>query len=327
LYSDILVGEDLMDKIRVLNFGFPQDDQVNSLLSKELDSSLFLVVGRPRGRDLSEEETCELIKDASILLIDPSGPQITRKVLEAANDLKFIQFTSVGYDQIDLDAATTLGIPVANNPGWAATAVAELAILHILAILRYSNPGFENRERFRIAKELKGKTLGIIGLGSIGKELTKLAQGFGAKIKYYKRSRLNETEEVELGVEYASFKQLLKDSDILSIHTPLTAETQGLIGYDEIQSMKDGAFLVNTARKEIIDEKAVLEALNSGKLAGFGVDFPLDSQLSGSENVFVTNHIGAATLEGSIRVRKQYIANLCRAIKGEKTLYIVNKIL
>jgi hypothetical protein len=74
LYSDILVGEDLMDKIRVLNFGFPQDDQVNSLLSKELDSSLFLVVGRPRGRDLSEEETCELIKDASILLIDPSGP-------------------------------------------------------------------------------------------------------------------------------------------------------------------------------------------------------------------------------------------------------------
>lgn len=313
-----------MKKVKILNLGFSPDDVVISLLSNELDSSLFELVGRPRGRQLSEEETCELVKDASIILVDPSGPKITRKVLDAAENLKFIQFLSVGYDQIDLEAATELGIPVANNPGWAATAVAELTILHILAILRYSNPSFQNMERFRNAKELKGKKLGVIGLGSIGREVSKLAHSFGATILYYKRNRLPLSEETELNVEYVPFNQLLRESDIVSVHTPLTPETNGLIGYNEIESMKDGAFLVNTARKEIIDEAVALEALRSGKLAGLGVDFTIDVPLSGSENVFVTDHIGSATVEGSVRVKKQYIGNLCRVIKGEKPLYLVN---
>jgi D-3-phosphoglycerate dehydrogenase len=132
------------------------------------------------------------------------------------------------------------------------------------------------------------------------------------------------SEETELDVKYVPFNQLLRESDIVSIHTPLTPETSGLIAHREIESMKDGSFLVNTARKEIVDETAALEALKSGKLAGFGVDFTIDVPLSGSENVFMTNHIGSATAEGSMRVRKQYIANLCRVINGEKPLYLVN---
>ena len=313
-----------MEKSRILNFCFAPDELVNRMLSNTLDSSLFEVVGRPRERKLSEEEACELIKDASILLVDPSGPQLNRKVLEAAENLKFIQFASVGYDQIDLVAASDLGIPVANNPGWAATAVAEATILHILAVLRYCNPYFQNRSRFQIAKELRGKKLGIVGLGSIGSEVANLAKGFGAKIVYYKRNRLSESEEIGLGVEYLPFNKLLEESDIVTLHTPLSEETNGLIGSDEIQLMKDGAFLVNTARKELVDEKAVLDAVNSGKLAGFAVDFILDTPLSGSENVFVTNHIGASTSEGSVRVTKQYIANLTRVIKEEKPHYLVN---
>ena len=314
----------MAERVKILNLGFSPDNVVNSLLSNEISSSQFEIIGRPRGRELPEEETCELVKDASIILVDPSGPRLTKTVLEAATNLKFIQFGSVGYDQIDLDAATELGIPVANNPGWAATAVAELAILHILAILRYSNPSFQNKERFQNAKELRGKTLGVLGLGSIGREVAKLAQGFGANIIYYKRNRLPLSEETELDVKYVPFNQLLRESDIVSIHTPLTPETSGLIAHREIESMKDGAFLVNTARKEIVDETAALEALKSGKLAGFGVDFTIDVPLSGSENVFMTNHIGSATAEGSMRVRKQYIANLCRVINGEKPLYLVN---
>jgi phosphoglycerate dehydrogenase-like enzyme len=300
------------------------DDEVEALLSRELDSSLFEVVGRPRGRKLSEEETCELVKDASILLVDPSGPQLTRKVLQAAENLEFIQFASVGYDQLDLEAATEFGVPVSNNPGWAATAVAELTILHILAVLRYSNDYFQNRVRFQNAKELNGKKLGILGLGSIGKEVANLAKGFGAKVIYYKRNRLAEIEEKKLGVDYVPFTKLLEESDILSIHTPLTNDTRGLIGKNEIQIMKEGAFIVNTARKELLDEKAVLTAINSGKLAGLGIDFPLETPLSGSENVFVTYHIGAATSEASIRVRKQYISNLSRFMNGEKPLHRVN---
>ena len=110
----------------------------------------------------------------------------------------------------------------------------------------------------------------------------------------------------------------------MSIHTPMKPETSCLIGHSEIESMKDGAFLFNTACKEIVDLAAVLEALKSGKLAGFGVDFMIDVPLSGSENVFVTDHIGSATAEGSVRIRKQYIANLCRVINCEKPLYPVN---
>ena len=313
-----------MEKVKILNLCFIPDEQVNTLLSNSIDPSLFELVGRPRDRKLSEEEACEHVKDASIILVDPSGPQLPRKVLEEAKNLKFIQFASVGYDQIDLAAATNLGIPVANNPGWAATAVAELTILHILTLLRYTEVQMTDLNRFRTSRELKGKTLGIIGLGSIGQAVAEVAKGFGSKVVYYKRNRLPLIEERQLDIEYLSFHELLSASDIVTVHTPLTSETRNMIGERELSLMKDGSFLVNTARKEIVDEGAVLGALNSGKLAGFGCDFELDASFSGDENVFVTGHIGSSTIEASVRVRRQYIANLCRVIRGEKPLYLVN---
>ena len=209
--------------------------------------------------DLSEDEMCEAVSDADMILAVPMTPFMSRRVLEAAKKLKLVKFGSVGYDRIDLEAAVELGIPVTNNDGINAITVAEQALMMILVlqkkaflfheeVMEGSWPSYTPGDMW----ELRGRNLGILGLGSIGTELAKIARGFGAKILYNKRNRLSGEAEAELGVEYRSLEDLLKESDVLSVHVPLTDETRHIIGKDQVAMMKDGAIVVNTSRRDVV---------------------------------------------------------------------------
>ena len=184
--------------------------------------------------------------------------------------------------------------------------------------------------------ELRDKTLGIIGMGGTGKEVAKLAKAFGPKMIYYKRNRLSEEEEQTLGIEYVSFDELLKESDIITLHVPLTDETKGMIGREEIAKMKDGAIIINVAREYVLDDVAAAEALKEGKLHAVGVDvvpthivdgrWMGDTPLIDCDYVVSTPHLAGATREASIRSDKQWSANVRRLLDGEEPLYIVNTV-
>jgi len=304
-----------MSKSKIVSFMMPAEE-ITSILTREFNPSTFEV--KSHRKRLTEEEACKAVKDATLILAWPNRPKATRKVLKAAQEVELIQYGSVGYDSIDLEAATELKIPVANNPGFASISVAEHTIMLMLMVLRKS----QEKERH----ELRGKTLGILGLGSIGREVAGLANAFSVEILYYNRNRLSEVEEDNLGVMYCSFDRLLSESDILSIHVPLNEETRGIIGKEEIAKMKDGAIIVNTARKEVVDELAVFEALEGGKLFGFGTDFVPDRSISEYRNVIMTPHVGAVTVEGVKRAKAQLFDNVSKFLRGEKPLYLVNDV-
>ena len=246
-----------------------------------------------------------------------------------------------------MDAATELGIPVANNPGWNSTSVAEHTIMLILMTLKRAlfahnhsrTKGFNMPEVIDLWNnvwELRGRTLGLIGLGETGKEVAKLAKAFGPKMIYYKRNQLSTEEEKELGVEYRSFHDLLKESDIVSLHVPLTDETKGMIGRDEIALMKDGAIVINVAREYVLDDVAAADAVKSGKLHAVGVDvvptkivegrWMGDTPLTSCEFVVGTPHIAGATMEASARCVVQWSENVCRFLNGENPLYLLNDV-
>ena len=313
-------------KHNILTINGPPEGYYISNLSARIDpSELHVKKCQP-----DDEESKKALGEATLIIAFPGKISIDKKMLEAAKNVKLVHFLSVGYDNIDLNAASKLGIPVANNPGWPSISVAEQTIMLILmtlkqAIVMYTKTvqNLWTGEGFPPRYELKGKTLGLLGLGSIGREVVKQVNGFGAKIIYHNRKRLDESEESSLGVCYRSFEELLKESDILSIHVPLTDETRSIISFDELSKMKETAIIVNTARKEVVDEEAVFDALDSGRLFGFGTDFTPNKSLTGLENVCMTPH-SSVTAEAMVRMTKQGFENIFRFLDGEKPLYIVN---
>ena len=289
-------------------------------------------------------EICEIVSDADIILQVP-GTYITREMLEAAKKVKLVQFISVGYDAIDLKAATDLGIPVANNPGFPSIPVAEHTVMSILVLLKQAV--YTHSELFKgnwnVQKEVTGskigeltrKTVGILGLGNIGTEVAKRLKPFGPKLIYNKRNRLSREAEEALGVEYVDFNELIARSDILTIHTPLTPETNNLISRDQIAKMKLGSYIINTARGPIVDEAAVADALREGRLAGAAFDVPryeegdvskLLSTFAGVKNVLVTPHTSASSPESEERWVQGFTSNVAKVLKGEKPEFIVNGI-
>jgi lactate dehydrogenase-like 2-hydroxyacid dehydrogenase len=253
----------------------------------------------------------------------------------------------VGYDFVDLDAATELKIPVANNPGWSSTSVAEHTLMFMLFLLKkgFRQHQMGNKKQWTITEkqgfwdqvwELRGKTLGILGLGNIGKEVARLARVFGPKIIYSKRTRLSDEVEEALGLEFCSLDDLLAKSDILSIHVPLTEETRGMIGRDEIAKMKSGAILLNLARGEVVDDEALAEAIIEGRLSGVGTDVLTEnrrgdvvetpSSLLDLENVMITPHMAGPTPEARSRSEVQATDNILRVLEGEKPFYLVNDV-
>jgi lactate dehydrogenase-like 2-hydroxyacid dehydrogenase len=334
-----------MNKPKVVTFmPLPLDFQLTHIFYNRLDPSKFNIVRVPP--DASEDETCKAVAGATAILATLK-PYFNRRILEAAQGVKLIQTISVGYDFIDMKVAKELNIPVANNPGWSTTSVAEHTLMFMLFLLK---KGFRlqeigNQNQWSLSEkqgfwnqvlELKGKTLGILGLGDIGKEVARLARVFGPEIIYRKRTRLSAEAEEELGVEYCSLDDLLARSDILSIHVPLTDETRGMIGRDEIARMKPGAILLNLARGEVVDDEALAEAVLDGRLSGVGTDVLTEnrrgdvvetpSPLIGLENVMITPHMAGPTVEARARCDKQATDNILRVLGGEKPLHLINNV-
>lgn len=257
--------------------------------------------------DISHEELKVKVKDYDIIVVR-SRTKVTRDVIEAGEKLKVIGRAGAGIDNIDVEAAKEKGIIVLNTPEAPAIAVAELTMGLLISLARMIPRADKSMKEGRWAKkefvgwQLNGKTLGVVGLGNIGEKVARLAKAFGMKILITKRTPPPPEILKELEAEFVSLDELLKRSDIISLHVPLTPQTHHMIGEREIQLMKDGAFIINTSRGAIIDEKALFNALKSGKLGGAALDVyeeepPKDYSLMKLPNVVCTPHIGAQTVE------------------------------
>ncbi len=253
-------------------------------------------------------------------------------------NLKLVQLLSAGYDRIDIEAARRAKVPVCNNGGANSTAVAEHAILLMLAVSRRLVWQHENvsggRWRGNNASEVKlfevyGKTLGIVGLGTIGRKTAKIARALGMRVIYYDVARLSEEHAEQIGVRFALLEELLKASDIVSLHVPLLAATRHMINAERLKIMKPSAFLINTCRGPVVDEPALIEALGNGTIAGAGLDVfdqeppPPDNPLFNLPNVTLTAHFAGPTWDTQYSRFRNAFDNCQRVVRGEKPLWII----
>jgi len=256
---------------------------------------------------ISYEQLKEVVSEYDALIVR-SRTKVTGEIMEAGKRLKTIGRTGVGLDNIDTKAAEENSIAVLNTPEAPADAVAELTIGLILSLARNIPLADRTMKEGKWIKkklrgwQLNGKTLGTIGLGSIGLKVARLARAFGMKILITKRTPPAPEVLSELDGEFIPLKEMLQRSDVVTIHVPLTPQTRHMIGEAQIRRMKKGAYLVNTSRGAVVDEKALLTALKSGKLAGAALDVyeaepPKDLELIRMPNVVCTAHIGAQTVE------------------------------
>ena len=277
----------------------------------------------------------EALAEASYLVGFVDG-LVEEGLYRAAPKLKLIQLLSAGYDRADVSAARRAGVPLANNGGANAVAVAEHAVLLMLAVcrrlpLQHANVGsgrWRGNEPPRV-HELKGRTLGIVGLGTIGKKTARLAGAFGMTVHYYDIARLPEDAEDALGVRFRLLGELLRTSDIVSLHVPLNPTTRHLIGAREIALLKPTAVLVNTSRGPVVDEVALTAALAAGKIAGAGLDVfdqeppDPDNPLFSLDNVVLTAHLAGPTVESSTARLRNAFDNVERVERGEPALWVI----
>ncbi len=256
----------------------------------------------------------------------------------AAPRLKLLQLLSAGYDRINVEAARRAGVPVCNNGGANSVAVAEHALMLMLAVCRRLawQHGMVASGRWRgndVAGvrlfELHGRTLGIIGLGTIGKKVARLARAFGMEVQYYDIARLTEDQADQLGVRFRLMGELLRSSDIVSLHVPLTKLTRRMIGAAELRLMQPSAYLINTCRGPVVDEPALHEALTSGTIAGAGLDVfdqeppAADNPLFGLDNVVLTPHFAGPTWDNQYTRFRNAFDNVQRVARGERPLWII----
>jgi D-3-phosphoglycerate dehydrogenase len=282
---------------------------------------------------ISKEELLNIISPYDVLIVR-SGTKVTREVIEKGENLKIIGRAGVGLDNIDIEAATEYGIIVMNAPEGNTISAAEHTIALIFSLARnipIANQTLKNgkweKKKF-VGTELYGKTLGIIGLGRIGKRVANLAKGIGMKVIGYD-PYVSEEEIRELGITMVNFEGVLKQADILTFHLPLTEETYHMISDKEFEIMKDGVMIVNCARGGIIDEEALVRYLKKGKVKGAALDVfekePIESSpLFEFENVIVTPHLGASTKEAQINVACQLATQIVEAINKKIVKNAVN---
>jgi phosphoglycerate dehydrogenase-like enzyme len=309
-----------------------------------------MVAARAEGEDIEIEVeayngdpgpgVAEAVRGADIIVGDYSFRlPIDEAAAEAARGCQLIQQPSIGYQHIDLDATRREGIPVANAGAANAIGVAEHAIMFILCLLKntlyYHRKTAEGvwsqQDMFTVSlQELDGKVLGFVGMGNIGREVALRAKPFGCRMVYYDIKALPPQVEKELGVERMELDDLLRTSDIVTLHVPLTPETRHLIDGEKLALMKPQAFLLNLARGEVVDEEALAEALEEDRLAGAGIDVftqePVDAAnpLLKSPKVILSPHIAGGTNESRIRIIQVTIDNVVRVLSGEKPLNVVN---
>jgi D-3-phosphoglycerate dehydrogenase len=296
-------------------------EKIADITDKTVDGSLFKYGG---------EDFASAVQRADGIIL--GVPEIiTRQMLEQANDLKVIARYGVGLDNIDLDAAFEKGVVVTYTPVLY-DAVTELTFGLILSLTRKIPQAIASVKEWRAERftgvDLLGKTLGLIGLGNIGKRVASVGQSFGMKLVYTDIVR-NEQTEKELGIQYLTLDDLLRTSDFVSIHVPLTKDTKNLIGKRELSLMKKQAYIINTARGKIIDESALIEALKNHQIAGAGLDTlaveppNVTNPLFELDNAIVTPHIGASTVETGKMKATAAVNDLISVLKGEKPKYPV----
>jgi phosphoglycerate dehydrogenase-like enzyme len=257
---------------------------------------------------------------------------------QKARKLRLIQLLSAGYDRVDIEAARRAGVPVSNNGGANAIAVAEHAILLMLAVCRRLTWLHEmvKSGRWRgndIASvrlyELHGRTLGIVGLGNIGKKVARLAQAFGLAVQYFDIQRLTEDAADSLGVKFRLLDEVLRTSDIVSLHVPLTPQSKHMIGAEQLKKMKPTAYLINTCRGPVVHEPALYEALTNGTIAGAGLDVfdqeppPADNPLFNLDNVILTPHYAGPTWDNQQARFRNGFDNVQRVARGEAPLWVI----
>jgi phosphoglycerate dehydrogenase-like enzyme len=255
-----------------------------------------------------------------------------------ARKLRLIQLLSAGYDRVDIEAARRARVPVCNNGGANAIAVAEHAIMLMLAVSRrlvwqHSMTASARWRGNDVANvrlyELYGRTLGIIGLGNIGKKVARLAKGFGLVVQYFDITRLSEDAADALGVRFRLLDEVLRTSDIVSLHVPLTPQTRHMIGIEQLRSMRPTAYLINTCRGPVVDEPALYAALRDGLIAGAGIDVfeqeppPADNPLFALDNVVLTPHFAGPTWDNQQARFRNAFDNVQRVARGEKPLWII----
>jgi len=264
---------------------------------------------------------------------------INAELMDRAKNLKVVSNYAVGYNNIDVDAATERGIMVTNTPDVLTDTTADTAFMFLMAISRrlvevdkYVRDGRWVKAwgpKMLLGSDVTGKTLGIIGMGRIGSALVPRAKGFRMKVIYNDMMRSPEREK-SLGIEYREFDELLREADYVSVHVPLTAETQHLISERELSLMKPTAYLINTSRGPVIDEKALYKVLKNRVIAGAALDVhekePVapDDPLLGLDNIIMAPHIGSATVETRIAMAVRAATNLSSALRGERPKDLVN---
>ena len=297
---------------------FGRDDEPVRLLR----AAGFELVFNPYDRPLNEAEMAELLEeaDAAIVGLDP----VTERVLERASRLKVVSKYGVGLDNIDLEAARRRGVAVTNTPGTNSGAVAELAIGLMLDVARKIS--LSDREirsgiwRRHPGFELAGKRLGLVGTGTIGREVAARIKGFGMEIVCYDKCPDPRWAD-RAGASHLSLEELFATSDVVSLHLPLTEETHHLVSDRLISLMKPTAILINTARGGIVDEEALLRALRERRIAGAGLDVfeaepPGASPLCSLENVVLTAHIGAHTREAILAMGMAAARNVIERLQN-----------
>ena len=276
------------------------------------------------------------LADAEYLIGAPELP-MDDGFYRAAPRLRLIQLVSAGYDRIDIEAARRAGVPVANNGGANSVAVAEHTLMLMLALCRrlvWQHTGvaagrWRGNGPVPRLYELEGMTLGIIGLGTIGKKVARMARAFAMSVQYFDTERLPEDAADALGVRFRLMSEVLRSSDIVSLHVPLTAATRGMIGSAELALMKPSAYLVNTCRGPVVDERALHEALASGRLAGAGLDVfeqeppQAGNPLLGLDNVVLTAHLAGPTWDNKFKQARNAFDNVLRVARGDAPLWVI----
>ncbi|MDR2077296.1 MAG: hypothetical protein LBP61_10285 [Desulfovibrio sp.] len=264
--------------------------------------------------------------------------QVTKDTIDASPNLKMIQRTGVGYDNVDVEYAASKNIPVSVTLGTNASSVAELVVLYMLTLFRniiildrQSKEGIWDNWKYRHKSfELFGKTVGIIGGGFIGREVMKRLKPFGVSLVYHDVNRLSPQLEEELGVEYREKNALLVLSDVVSLHVPWSENNRWLIGTDELALMKKTAILINTSRGPVVNQNALVDAIRRGSIAGAGLDvfdpepFHKDSDILKFDNIITTPHVGAATKDNFSRAYVFCAKNILNMEQGIKAENIVN---
>ena len=278
------------------------------------------------------------IKEMDGLICFPYD-KINKEIIQSAKNLKVISTYSVGYDHIDTQFAKENKIRVGYTPEVLTDATADMAFALLLDSLRRISEGDRIIREGQwkqiygaydyLGLDLQGKTLGIMGLGRIGKTLAKRAKAFDMKIIYHNRKQISKTEEKKIGVKYTTFEKLISQSDVISIHVPHTKETNEMFNMKKFRKMKNTAFLINTSRGKVVNEKDLVIALKEKIIAGAGLDVFQTEPINKNhpflklENIVLAPHVGSSTKETRVKMAKITIKNLILGMKGKKPTYSI----